>query len=352
MIHNVQVLRALAAWAVVLVHLKVILGLTHEIDFAWGVDLFFVISGFIMVYTTSESGVSPLLFLLRRIIRVAPLYWIVTFAVFLLAVVVPSAFNSVEARLDHLVCSLFFVPFEKKDGLIQPIVFLGWTLNYEMFFYALFSVGLIFRGLEARLAFLTGGIVSLVLIGTVVESASVAFRFYTSPILLEFLFGVGVGCIVLKTNPLWPARTYVLVGTGAVLALVLAGVVLPASLSPTGWNLENRAITYGPIAALVVHMAIRAEMAGIRVRSRGLIAQGDASYSLYLVHPFIYQIVTKILWLYFPPAGMADRILVFGIVLVVTMFAGLATHRLVEKPLGSFLASRLLKGRETRNHAT
>ena len=125
-ITNIQVLRFIAAFSVMMVHLPLIgFGI-------WGVDIFFVISGFIMMYVTEKNHKN---FFLKRLIRIIPIYWILTFGVFSVAILKPDLLNNTTADYEHLLKSLFFIPFNKNETGHFPILFLGWTLNYEMIFY-------------------------------------------------------------------------------------------------------------------------------------------------------------------------------------------------------------------------
>ncbi|CAN7414150.1 acyltransferase family protein [Phenylobacterium sp. LjRoot219] len=115
MLLNLQMLRALAAYLVVLVHaepLAVRAGLPERsLHFgASGVDLFFVISGMIMVITTADRRHTPLSFLRDRLTRIAPLYWAITLAVFAMAWVAPALLQSTTADPVHLLKSMAFVP--------------------------------------------------------------------------------------------------------------------------------------------------------------------------------------------------------------------------------------------------
>jgi exopolysaccharide production protein ExoZ len=130
--------------AVVLFHISVLSQETWGLDparvdhvGAAGVDLFFVISGFIMAMIVDRSGpFDGKQFWIRRIARVVPAYWAITLFVFALALVMPSLFQSTEASLAHLIVSMAFLAFDTGAGFTGPLMVVGWTLNYEMFFYA------------------------------------------------------------------------------------------------------------------------------------------------------------------------------------------------------------------------
>ena len=149
MVFNVQVMRAIAATLVVWVHTQELIVtdvLPHWLrSFGYGgVDLFFVISGFIMVRTTQNKNIRPIQFYRKRILRVAPLYAFFTILVVILSTTMPDVLNSTQIEVSQIAKSLVFIPFEKTPDSLYPIYYLGWTLNYEMFFYSIFAAALLF----------------------------------------------------------------------------------------------------------------------------------------------------------------------------------------------------------------
>src|SRR6266567_3039596 len=146
-ISSIQYLRAVAATMVVYHHARDRLpGFSEAFPSPIGqagVDLFFVISGFIMVVTTWSKPVSPGVFMLRRVIRIAPTYWIYTTLLAFFILVFPSVLK-LEVTPAHYLYSLLFIPHVSPlDNSVSPLLQLGWTLNYEMFFYCVFAVTLI-----------------------------------------------------------------------------------------------------------------------------------------------------------------------------------------------------------------
>src|SRR5215467_2504234 len=151
----IQFLRALAAAAVVAFHVRFdfvnnvsppgFLPAAFNLGAA-GVDLFFVISGFVMVYS-SESLFgrpnAPATFLLRRIVRIVPLYWLMTSV--MLAYVLARGFGPSDASPQLALASYFFIPYRRPSGAMDPLYGIGWTLNYEMFFYVVFAVAMAAR---------------------------------------------------------------------------------------------------------------------------------------------------------------------------------------------------------------
>ena len=121
----IQILRFVAALFVVFQHIRFLnIG-------AFGVDIFFCISGFFVMFTTQEKSSS---FLLKRIIRILPFYYIMTIGTYLLLLIFPTLFHITDTNIIYLFKSLLFIPFEISPDIIQPIFRIGWTVNYEIFF--------------------------------------------------------------------------------------------------------------------------------------------------------------------------------------------------------------------------
>ncbi len=142
----IEALRAISALAVAAFHFQ--LDLVHALPQAHvpdlirgaaGVDIFFVISGFVIARSAAalpaEHGAGY--FFARRLIRIVPLYWSVTLLYLALAVVLPDRGNTFTLPL--VLTSFAFIPFPRSDGFIQPVIGQGWSLNYEMLFYAIYA---------------------------------------------------------------------------------------------------------------------------------------------------------------------------------------------------------------------
>ncbi|MDF1607120.1 acyltransferase [Hoeflea sp. YIM 152468] len=286
-LYSVQYLRAAAALAVVFYHVSVVSqkawGLDPErIDHvgAAGVDLFFVISGFIMAMIVARPGVfDGREFWIRRLARVAPAYWVITFLVFVLAWQMPSLFHSTVADPYSLVTSLSFVALEQNGGVTGPLLVVGWTLNYEVFFYAIVALT---AGLfsDRRLIGASAAIMVLVAAGLVFDPSNLSMAFYTNPILVEFVFGVLIFHAWTRTRADAPG-------------------LLPAALLVTGlalllWQWERplaewRAFYWGVPAAAVLYGGLGA----FDFKSAFLARLGDWSYALYLTHVFVVTFYIK-----------------------------------------------------------
>lgn len=333
---NVQILRGFAAYLVVVVHALHFLKIqgfgSGDVRFygGSGVDLFFVISGFIMVYTTSGRPTRPGAFMASRIARVVPLYWLCTLALFTLALVLPSLLNTTRADPLWLAQSLLFIPFEKSPGIVQPMLFVGWTLNYEMFFYAVFAAFLLMPG-RHRYLMLAAALVALVVAGRLLEPAAVPLRFYTDPILLEFAMGALIG-VALPYLPVVRARAAIaaLLALALVLAAILAFVSLPV----------HRVVDNGVPAALLVVVALVLERSGVVCPWRWPRLTGDISYSLYLTHAFVLYAVGHLALAVIPTAPLVP-LLVTAAAVAGTTVASLVTFHLVERPATAWVRELL-----------
>lgn len=308
---NIQILRAVAALAVVFYHAGIettnickAVGKTCSYDFwvgAFGVPLFFIISGFIMVTTSWNSfGVkgAPLDFMRRRITRIVPLYWLVTTVAVVGIILSPSMLNVPVLDPLYIAASYLFWPIERVNGLVRPIANLGWTLNLEMMFYVVFMVTLLFnrtRGLILGIAFLAG--MSLLQSAGIFAKASplhsVPLNFWADPIILNFIMGMLIAVIYRKGFRVNFTQSILLV------AIALVGILLDGNFSGTldamsEDHIVNRIAAMIPMMALFVAGALGPQVNVEQKLWRAGISVGDASYSLYLIHPFILRPAAKI----------------------------------------------------------
>jgi exopolysaccharide production protein ExoZ len=329
MLLNVQMLRGVAAFLVVFVHLQrlaELAGLPSGATYFGnsGVDLFFVISGMIMVMTTARGRLTPLDFLRNRLMRVAPLYWVITLVVFAIALVAPSLMQSTTADPVQLAKSLAFIPFPRADGAMHPTVFVGWSLNYEMAFYLLFALGMALPGRWLGLALTCALLVLAVVLGQLLRPASPVLAFYAQPVILEFGAGMVLGALLpgLPAAPgwRWPAAA---LGVAAFAVMLAGPVLLPG---------QDRAVMFGIPAVVVVACAVIAEKDGLKAGAGWIQTLGSASYAVYLTHFFCTQVVVKAadrLAGYGPAAMLA----LFPVAFLLVAVVGILAHRRLELPL-------------------
>jgi exopolysaccharide production protein ExoZ len=327
----IQVLRAIAAVAVVTHHMP-LFG-----NGAWGVDLFFVISGFIMCYVTSESRDH---FFIKRIIRIVPLYWAGTLGVFTVAATFPTLLKNTTADITHLLKSLAFIPFVKGQNGVHPVLFLGWTLNYEMLFYALFALSMAINH-SYRHVICSVVLVALVVSRCLIDPESVIVAFYTNTILLEFVFGMVCYDMYLRTKE-WHTHCHTtrlriclsLVGVSLITCMPLTSVFVP---------ITGRTIAWGILAALSFSFIIHS-LYDIRL-PRMIVGVGDASYSLYLFHPYVLQTFYKI----FPAWRVhnAQAYLMAGLAIILCCSLSLVSYHFIEKPVTERLRSIFVRGQRS-----
>jgi exopolysaccharide production protein ExoZ len=349
----VQVLRGLAALLVLLGHLQ-----AHVVQMAesvgesvsritflpggFGVDLFFTISGFIMVVSSrdlfQQTG-SWKTFLYKRASRLVPLYWFATLAFLPVILLGRHAYEGDLAQA--LGTSLFFIPYLSYPNttLPFPLHTLGWSLNYEVFFYVVFACFLSLSRHKA-VAGVALAMTAIVLLGHLTEPSNVALTFWSQPIVLEFAMGLLLGAAWLRWNPRLNAMWAWLV-VAACIAWLMAdplGVAVKIDDAPTP-NGFARLLGWGAPAALLLCVAVFFER-GNAVRSQGpfgsLAKLGDWSYSLYLMHPFGLIAISK-LWMLL---GLY-RIIpwpVFGLVLIgSSIVLAAACYRYIERPTQAWL---------------
>ncbi len=285
---SIQYLRAVAAIAVVIFHVQTQtsrLGYTEAwpLWLASGVDIFFVISGFIMVITTSNRKITPMEFYRRRLVRIAPLYWTLTAFLVLVQLISPAVLQSSRFDTWHVVASFLFIPSLHPVLLtMEPVLVPGWTLNYEMFFYLIFGAGLLLQD-RYRVIALLAALLLLSAIGFLVPASKSPISYYTSTIVLEFGFGAAIAWLYLRGFQM-PA----FVAWGA-LCIGVLGLMLwiPGDFA--------RAFRFGIPAALVVAGAVWLENQKTIKYLRIPHFLGDASYSIYLSHGIVLSALGQ-LW--------------------------------------------------------
>lgn len=333
--HGVQALRFAAATAVVVTHAvdlagtrlgleTALAGGTLENFGAVGVDVFFVISGFIIATTTQgQTGVGAAgAFLWRRFRRVAPIYWLLS-----LPILVGMARGGTLSP-DVAATTFLFWPFSGLE-MTFPALGPGWTLCFEMLFYAGF--GLAIAG-GRRVAWgLIGAYAAMLAAGLVV--ATPVLRFWGAPIILEFLLGVGIATVwrfAPRRLGLW-AVGLAMLGFGLGLVVGYGGIDDVRALNDP-WNGLRRAAVWGLPSALLVFGVVRMDRTD---RAPGRMSQaaafmGDASYSIYLVHVLVIRALGRLF-----ESGMValPGDAVVALTVVASLAAGAVVHVWIERPL-------------------
>jgi exopolysaccharide production protein ExoZ len=340
---GVQVLRFVAAFLVVLTHVTFYAHERLDGDFpVWGygtvgVDIFFCISGFVMILSADrlvnrKNGWKT--FALRRLIRIVPMYWIAT-TIKLVTLLLASGLV-LHAALDpgKTILSYLFLPSRNIDGGVEPLLGVGWTLIYEMFFYAIFAIGL---WLRANLYIWCGTILTLCAVGNIFRGDGwPPALVYLDPIVLYFLVGMALGGWV-QTK-----RTGLTIAALAYIAVVWAviGFFNAADGSRFGTGQFAREIGVTLVVAAVV--AIEPYVAGRAPRP--LTYMGDASYTLYLFHPLMAPAVPTVL----AKLGIISGWLSVGLSVIGVVVAAALIYWKVESPITEQLRRRLMPSRRSR----
>ncbi len=323
-----QILRAIAATSVVYFH-------TFENPHfgRFGVDVFFVISGFVMAMIVA-NGQSAMDFAVQRIVRIVPLYWVVTTVFVAAAKIRPDLAPSTDPGVFDYVRSLFFIPYFKQDGTLSPIITMGWTLNYEMYFYLCVCASMAMS--RKHSGWIASGLLLMLylLIGKAAGGPA-AREFFGNEMQIEFLLGMLIFTMYCRGWMRVPAPMLIFGGALAY-SLMAAGEMKYAAV--------NRAVVFALPSALLVYCGIALESAVTRMPARLLdilVGVGNASYSTYLTHYFVVQSVKKVvlqkIGVSFSPIWVVATVLM-------ALLVGHVIDGVVDKPLNRIL--RRAKKRE------
>jgi exopolysaccharide production protein ExoZ len=340
-LYSIQYLRGLAAAAVVVSHAaNSLLGReSHLIDLdygAYGVDVFFVVSGFVMYYTTYDANASAGTFLIKRLIRIFPLYLLLSTAMWVLVRLSPASFNQESPDWLAYVQSVLFIPhWNPRLHNLEPIIGQGWTLNYEMFFYVLFAASLLIRHRLNSLAVLPA-IGALVFCGALFPPEHPAAITYTSPLMLEFCLGIVVAAsftVPPPANRRWPIALIALLGAGT--------FYLYAFHAASHGSEALRPLFAGVPCALLVALSVAIERRGWLPNIGFLALLGDASYSLYLDHGFVLGFLKRLWKHLFPVDTIASHAVFIVLNLAVSALVALLIYRYLELKITRNLNSLL-----------
>ena len=326
---SIQTLRGIAALFVVLEHVRFLnCG-------AFGVDIFFVISGFMIMFSTHKSTEA---FLRKRLIRILPLYYLFTIGTFTLLLLFPTMFEQTKANPVFLFKSLLFIPFDIGNGVLQPIVRIGWTVNCEMFFYVLFLIALHishkYRGLICSVM-----LSLIVLLAQLLPVKWAPLTFYGNPVMLEFALGIATyylvkGLYALHCKKPLP-RLLLPVSLIAFIGIFLVLMITKARINILGFG---RFFLWGIPAMVLVLCAF---LIGLFLKMpKFSVTLGNMSYSLYLVHYYPVMLLDRMVFDF----STCTTFSLFGVAVsfVICLVAAYVVWILVEKKLTGWLKKRFL----------
>jgi peptidoglycan/LPS O-acetylase OafA/YrhL len=335
---SVQWLRGIAAMMVVIHHLNFHTEFLREkvglapswfaqIPWSFGIHIFFVISGFIMILTTKTFGVPGAwkAFLVRRVIRILPLYWLLTTVMIIGVLMAPHSLELPADRWHYIASSYLFIPVLRAADDLRPILGQGWTLDYEMFFYAAFAFAILWPR-RIGVAILTIGFLTCAILGRNLDISTPKLFTWTDGLILEFILGIYLGLIY---------QSGFRVGRIAAIVLVLAGVAL--GYPEFNWPAVFAA---GLPAMLIVGGLVLCPPLKDSGATLWLTILGDASYSIYLSHTIVLRPFRDVWARLVDGAWSPAPFFISGV--LVAIMVGCAIHYAVERPMLRVL-TRLLR---------
>lgn len=323
---SIQALRGITALFVALEHVRFLnCG-------AFGVDIFFCISGFMAMFASHHTAKD---FLKKRIIRIYPFYALMTIGTFILLLLFPGMFHLTQANPSSLIKSLLFIPFEISEGILQPLVRVGWTVNYEMIFYLIFALSMAishkYRGLVCSI-FLG----ALVLLGQILPHNNTLLTFYGDYIQLEFILGILLYYVVRKLYALFENANGTALTIGGFISFALTAalfLILAVTKQQTPIAGFGRVLYWGLPAFFIVLFTFFMDL---RLKpAKWLVTLGNMSFSIYLIHYYPLMFIDRKLYSLESLSPMAVIATILG--LIVVIIASYITYQLIEKKFSRFL---------------
>ncbi|MFT3978603.1 MAG: acyltransferase [Sphingomonas bacterium] len=337
-LQSIQMLRGVAALGVVVHHIFMVLrdhpSLAGRPLFApifgfanfgaTGVDLFFVISGFIMAHVIGRGRDGATDFLLDRAARILPMFWLASFAYIGWMLLRGASFGP-----GAYIGTVLPVTFDADGGYRFPALYAGWTLAFEFCFYAIAAMVIAFR--PARAVPLLAAIVSLLALGGLTPALRALAPLAFNPILGEFALGILVWMA-------WRGEWRGISGSTLTIGVLLLALVVVSPLTPgisvhpdntlSGAGSLSRLIFLGlPYAVIVAGALHCAPREGIAARLFGRL--GDASYSIYLIHPLVLEMARAAL----SGGPQLGPEMLAVVLLIASAAAGVGVHIAIERPL-------------------
>ena len=320
-IDSIQILRLVAAFFVILLHCDIyIVGASSP-------DLFFVISGFIIMYTTDEKTKIKD-FLPKRFIRLIPLYWIVTIFTYCILLVKPQLSIMSEATPEYFIKSLFFIPFVNSKGVNFPITCVGWTLNYEILFYILFFISMCIS-FKYRFWIVSAFTLFLFYFGKIFGTSNFYLSYWSDSVILDFIFGGFIYFIIFNFEKILFSKI------GKLFCIIIFIISWIWILGYFGNGIEKY-LRFGLPYALIF---LSSYVLFIDIKFPNfLISLGNMSYSVYLIEYF-----TTAGYKLFKTSSLWINIILFILMLACTYLISWYSYLLIEKKLSKKLTDCLIK---------
>ena len=328
MLYSIQILRAIAAWIVVAHHyVQIVHGFsqaTPTLAFlsnygAIGVDIFFIISGFVIYLATKNNTTTAMTFAVHRVARILPIYWICTAITAILVLSWPKLIPSTAFELSFFLKSLLFIPSPNPSGIgIYPLVTVGWTLNFEAVFYLIFFLA-IFFGKKNLISMIFIGIF---LINTIPAKFIPNIQFYSSTIIYEFIIGILIGSFYEKSESK---------DINIIISVILFSIGI--YLLHAAGGASHDPVKNGIPCALIFISIITQEKYFKRLKFFKHL--GDWSYSTYLFHVIIISISIE-----FTKTMLIDEKNAIALSIIGITSISYLSFRFIEKPISIFIKKK------------
>ncbi len=334
MINSIQILRIVAAFGVVMAHYE-LFGLRAG---GFGVDIFFIISGFIIAFVVNYS---TKVFMKKRIARVVPLYAFATLLTTALALIKPEWFKNVIVNSEAVIKSLLYIPYRIESS--GPILSLGWTLNNEMFFYIIMAICILLVKNKKYLALICGLIVLVIfVILNLIQTDSYILNFYASGLLPEFVMGILAYFIwkYLKKNENKTTQN-LLIGLAIVSLIFMIYVDLTGEFKVISRNIWRGIPSFFVVlGTLMCEKYINSESKFTKF----FVEMGDASYVMYLFHPYVLFGLERIVYpkVFGSTESVFIELVKFSIMVILLFVVCLYLYRFLDKPMAKY-TRKLLK---------
>ncbi|WP_431222589.1 acyltransferase family protein [Serratia sp. L9] len=344
--HGITALRAIAASVVLIVHSSALLSFNHEISKLViltniGVDIFFIISGFIITYAhwndfgRGAQGVKG--FIRKRFVRIYPMYLLFTLITALALFMMPQLFFSLKSSFELLFSSLLFLPSKMANGDVTLLLAVAWTLSYEVAFYAIFSIAMLFN---RRMALV---VTSVALIAwsslSLIQQDNYISNYFFTTLPIEFLVGMII-CIIFKTSSSIPSIAPLTSGVLVVIAIITLYYLFFIAGFDTSELRSNTRFIYFGIPALIIFISFFNTPYSKKSTIRKVVEViGSASYVTYLSHFLIIGVIKFIMKVIPGTQQLPLAITVIASCIICTV-AGVFIHIYIEKPAISFFRKK------------
>lgn len=324
---SLQILRGLAALLVVYYHID-----TPILFGSFGVEVFFVISGFVMALIIDRQETAQD-FAINRFSRIAPLYWVMTLCVLVVSAIKPDWFNSTQANLGNFLKSILFIPYFKENGSLMPMLAVGWTLNYEVFFYLLILAAImVHRRYYAWLV--SASLIALHLYFASNADMPILQAFLGNPVIYTFILG-------LLAYQLYKMRILDQLPT-ALTALICVGSLVWMMFAEYHYPTADRMALFQIPAMVLVWTAVHLD-SWVSHHSSVVLNVfkkiGDASYAIYLSHFFVVQGFKKVIFTRL--SIQHDSLLGIVLILGCSILVGYGLYICLDRPLNQWVRTQL-----------